>query len=147
MTTAAICRTVGGALVILIGAALGFGDMQLWRAGPAIWPDVVANEVTVRRTSGGMIVMAAILLIAGVATIGNVPWAAHAAASATIVLVVAASAHRHAAFEAANFLMDYLKSRAPFWKKEHLVDGSEGGWVEAKEADDKAAGRWTKSGE
>ncbi|PBB78331.1 molybdopterin synthase catalytic subunit [Mesorhizobium sp. WSM3879] len=59
-----------------------------------------------------------------------------------IVLVVAASAHRQAAFEAANFLMDYLKSRAPFWKKEHRADGSEGGWVEAKEADDEAAGRW-----
>ena len=56
-----------------------------------------------------------------------------------IVLVVAASAHRHAAFEAANFLMDYLKSRAPFWKKEHRIDGSEGGWVDAKEADAKAA--------
>ena len=59
-----------------------------------------------------------------------------------IVLVVAASAHRHAAFEAANFLMDYLKSRAPFWKKEHRIDGSEGGWVDAKEADAKAARRW-----
>jgi len=63
-----------------------------------------------------------------------------------IVLVIAASSHRQAAFEAANFMMDYLKSRAPFWKKEHLVDGSEGGWVEAKETDDKAADRW-KSGE
>ncbi|RUX32865.1 molybdenum cofactor biosynthesis protein MoaE [Mesorhizobium sp. M7A.F.Ca.US.011.01.1.1] len=62
-----------------------------------------------------------------------------------IVLVVAASAHRHAAFEAANFLMDYLKSRAPFWKKEHRADGSEGGWVEAKEADAKAAQRWYQS--
>jgi molybdopterin synthase catalytic subunit len=59
-----------------------------------------------------------------------------------IVLVVAASAHRQAAFEAANFLMDYLKSRAPFWKKEHRADGSEGGWVDAKESDDKAANRW-----
>ena len=63
-----------------------------------------------------------------------------------IVLVVAASSHRQAAFEAANFLMDYLKSRAPFWKKEHLADGSEGGWVEAKEADDQAADRWKKPG-
>ncbi|MER9583845.1 molybdenum cofactor biosynthesis protein MoaE [Mesorhizobium sp. M0276] len=62
-----------------------------------------------------------------------------------IVLVVAASAHRQAAFEAANFLMDYLKSRAPFWKKEHRVDGSEGGWVEAKEADASAAQRWKPS--
>lgn len=62
-----------------------------------------------------------------------------------IVLVVAASAHRQAAFEAANFLMDYLKSHAPFWKKEHRADGSEGGWVEAKEADAKAAQRWKPS--
>ncbi|MER9875928.1 MULTISPECIES: molybdenum cofactor biosynthesis protein MoaE [unclassified Mesorhizobium] len=61
-----------------------------------------------------------------------------------IVLVVSASAHRQAAFEAANFLMDYLKSRAPFWKKEHHSDGSEGGWVDAKEADDKAASRWKR---
>lgn len=59
-----------------------------------------------------------------------------------IVLVVAASAHRHAAFEAASFLMDFLKSRAPFWKKEHRADGSEGGWVDAKESDDEAAARW-----
>lgn len=59
-----------------------------------------------------------------------------------IVLVVAASAHRQAAFEAASFLMDYLKSRAPFWKKEHRVDGSSGDWVEAKDSDDKAAARW-----
>ena len=63
-----------------------------------------------------------------------------------IVLVAAASSHRQAAFVAANFLMDYLKSRAPFWKKEHHADGSEGGWVEAREADDRAADRWTKPG-
>lgn len=62
-----------------------------------------------------------------------------------IVLVVAASTHRQAAFDAASFLMDYLKSRAPFWKKEHRVDGSEGGWVDAKESDDAAAARWAKS--
>ena len=59
-----------------------------------------------------------------------------------IVLVVAASSHRQAAFEAASFLMDFLKSRAPFWKKEHRADGSEGGWVDAKESDDAAAARW-----
>jgi molybdopterin synthase catalytic subunit len=59
-----------------------------------------------------------------------------------IVLVVTASTHRQAAFEAASFLMDYLKSRAPFWKKEHLSDGSTGNWVEAKESDDDAAARW-----
>lgn len=60
-----------------------------------------------------------------------------------IVLVVAASAHRQAAFDAASFLMDFLKSRAPFWKKEHLADGSEGGWVDAKESDEEALGRWS----
>lgn len=59
-----------------------------------------------------------------------------------IVLVVAASSHRQAAFEAANFLMDFLKTRAPFWKKEHRKDDSDGGWVEAKDADDAAAERW-----
>lgn len=59
-----------------------------------------------------------------------------------IVLVAAASTHRHAAFEAASFLMDFLKSRAPFWKKEHLSDGSQGGWVDAKETDEEAARRW-----
>ena len=59
-----------------------------------------------------------------------------------IVLVVAASAHRRAAFEAADFLMDYLKTRAPFWKKEHRRDGSSGEWVAAKDDDDRAAARW-----
>ncbi len=60
-----------------------------------------------------------------------------------IVLVVAASAHRQAAFDAASFLMDFLKTRAPFWKKEHLKDGGEGNWVDAKEADDRAAEKWS----
>jgi len=58
-----------------------------------------------------------------------------------IVLVVAASAHRHAAFEAASFLMDYLKTSAPFWKKELAADGS-GFWVDARESDDAARARW-----
>lgn len=62
-----------------------------------------------------------------------------------IVLVVASSAHRQAAFEAAGFLMDFLKSRAPFWKKEHRADGSAGDWVAAKEADDNAAARWRRN--
>ena len=60
-----------------------------------------------------------------------------------IVLVIAASAHRSAAFEAASFLMDYLKTRAPFWKKEHRTDSSAGDWVAAKDQDDSAAARWT----
>jgi molybdopterin synthase catalytic subunit len=64
------------------------------------------------------------------------------APGANIVLVVTASAHRQAAFEAASFLMDYLKSRAPFWKKQHLAGGAQGGWVDVKASDDKAAARW-----
>ena len=58
-----------------------------------------------------------------------------------IVLVVTASAHRAAAFEAADFLMDYLKTSAPFWKQEELADGTVN-WVEAKASDEDAAGRW-----
>ena len=60
-----------------------------------------------------------------------------------IVLVVTASAHREAAFAAAEFLMDYLKSRAPFWKKEEAPDGS-GTWVDARDSDDAALGRWQR---
>jgi molybdopterin synthase catalytic subunit len=62
-----------------------------------------------------------------------------------IVLVVAASAHRRAAFEAADFLMDYLKTQAPFWKKEHLLSGETSSWVDAKADDDDALQRWTES--
>ncbi|POF29771.1 molybdenum cofactor biosynthesis protein MoaE [Roseibium marinum] len=62
-----------------------------------------------------------------------------------IVLVVAASAHRRAAFEAADFLMDFLKTRAPFWKKEHLVSGTGGTWVDTKAGDEKDAARWSPS--
>ena len=65
------------------------------------------------------------------------------AAGEAIVLVAAASTHRQAAFEAASFMMDFLKTRAPFWKREHLADGTLGGWVEAAAADDEAEARWT----
>lgn len=59
-----------------------------------------------------------------------------------IVFVAASSPHRAAAFEAAAYIMDFLKTRAPFWKKEHRRDGSVGEWVDAKESDDAAAQRW-----
>ncbi len=59
-----------------------------------------------------------------------------------IVLVLAASAHRAAALEAVGFLMDWLKTKAPFWKREDFHDGSHR-WVEAKADDDAAAARWT----
>ncbi|MCC6921205.1 MAG: molybdenum cofactor biosynthesis protein MoaE [Alphaproteobacteria bacterium] len=60
---------------------------------------------------------------------------------ANIVLVLTASEGRHAAFEAASFLMDYLKTDAPFWKSEERADGSTS-WVDAREADDSAKTRW-----
>jgi molybdopterin synthase catalytic subunit len=59
-----------------------------------------------------------------------------------IVLVAVTSAHRGEAFDACRFVMDYLKTRAPFWKKERTPEGSR--WVEARESDDAAAGRWER---
>jgi molybdopterin synthase catalytic subunit len=58
-----------------------------------------------------------------------------------IVLVIVTSAHRGEAFHACEFLMDYLKTRAPFWKKEKTSEGSR--WVDARESDDTAAARWS----
>ncbi len=60
-----------------------------------------------------------------------------------IVLVLTASAHRQAAFQAAEFLMDYLKANAPFWKRDESARGSS--WIDAHHHDDDAAARWTKS--
>jgi molybdopterin synthase catalytic subunit len=59
-----------------------------------------------------------------------------------IVLVICCSEHREAAFESCQFLMDYLKTKAPFWKLEE--DGSKAEWVDARESDDAAAARWGK---
>ena len=60
------------------------------------------------------------------------------------MLVVTASSHRHDAFAAAEFLMDYLKTRAPFWKRvEHAASGGVSGWVDAKSSDDAAADSWS----
>lgn len=59
-----------------------------------------------------------------------------------IVLVLTASRHRNAAFEAASFLMDYMKTNAPFWKKEHLKSGVTGDWVSSRASDDQAQKRW-----
>lgn len=60
-----------------------------------------------------------------------------------IVLVGVSSAHRDAAFSACEFIMDYLKTKAPFWKKERLKDKSR--WLDAREADHKASNRWNSS--
>jgi molybdopterin synthase catalytic subunit len=60
-----------------------------------------------------------------------------------IVLVAVTSAHRGEAFAACEFIMDYLKTRAPFWKREQTADGAR--WVDARDKDDSAAERWNKS--
>ncbi|MDB5510440.1 MAG: molybdopterin synthase catalytic subunit [Hyphomicrobiales bacterium] len=62
-----------------------------------------------------------------------------------IVMVAVSSLHRGEAFCAAEFLMDYLKTQAPFWKRQKLADGTSGGWVEGKEADDEAAEKWKRA--
>ncbi|HLP70548.1 MAG TPA: molybdenum cofactor biosynthesis protein MoaE [Rhizobium sp.] len=59
-----------------------------------------------------------------------------------IVLVIASAPHRQAAFDGAAFMMDYLKTSAPFWKKEHRRDGTAGDWVSAKDADTQALDKW-----
>lgn len=59
-----------------------------------------------------------------------------------IMMVATASRHRQAAFDAASFLMDYLKTKAPFWKKEEI--GGTGRWVDAREDDDEAAAKWAR---
>lgn len=63
-------------------------------------------------------------------------------AGENIVLVAATSESRKASFEATDFLMDYLKSRAPFWKKEHRADERDGAWVAARESDEEALAAW-----
>ncbi len=63
-----------------------------------------------------------------------------------IVLVAVAAAHRGEAFAAAEMLMDYLKTKVPFWKRVIRADGIAGGWVEAKDADDASAARWGAAG-
>ncbi|MCX8999013.1 molybdenum cofactor biosynthesis protein MoaE [Rhizobiaceae bacterium BDR2-2] len=66
-------------------------------------------------------------------------------AGGNIVLVIAAAGHRKAAFEAASFVMDHLKTDAPFWKKEHGAEG-EGAWVEARRSDDAERDQWNDAG-
>jgi molybdopterin synthase catalytic subunit len=63
-----------------------------------------------------------------------------------IVVVITASAHRRDAISAAEFIMDFLKTDAPFWKKEHAASGGDARWVEAKRSNYDAAGRWSRRG-
>lgn len=115
-----ICRDDGGTLAALeLEHYPGMAETEIAR---------IASEAADRWPLTGLTV---------IHRFGKIP------AGSNIVLVVAASSHRRAAFEAADFLMDYLKTRAPFWKKEHRKSGQADTWVEAQEIDDEAAARWS----
>ncbi|SFK17885.1 molybdenum cofactor biosynthesis protein MoaE [Methylocapsa palsarum] len=142
VTFTGLCRDEGGALAALeIEYYPGMAEAEISRIvdeAIARWP--IAGAIVVHRHG---------LIKAG----------------EPIVLVATASAHRDAAFSAASFLMDYLKTRAPFWKKQHLTDDPSGefaviragaadskkesdhkllsGWVEAEAKDEAAAGKWS----
>lgn len=117
-----LCRDEGGRLAALeLEHYPGMAEAEIGRVAAAAaerWPDLTA--------------------VTAVHRFGRI------APGGRIVLVAAASPHRGSAFAAAEYLMDYLKTRAPFWKKEHRVDGSEGDWVAPKAADDDQAARWTR---
>jgi molybdopterin synthase catalytic subunit len=94
-------------------------------------------EAEIERICRTAVTRFSLLGIAAIHRVGRI------APGQNIVLVIAAAPHRHAAFDGASFVMDYLKTSAPFWKKEHFADGSEGGWVEAKDSDDTALEKWS----
>ena len=95
---ATCCRVIGACLVILIGVALALGGIQLWKGGPAAWPDVTANDMTVKRTSIGMIALGTVLLLSGAAALANLRWGGHAAAITVIIVVAAAFWGNYALF-------------------------------------------------
>ena len=120
VTFSGLCRDEGGALAALeLEHYPGMAEAEIGRIATtaiARWP---LQAVTVIHRHGKI------------------------APGENIVLVIAASTHRHAAFEAASFLMDFMKTSAPFWKREHGSDGEAGGWVDARDSDDEAQARWT----
>lgn len=93
-------------------------------------------EAEMRRIAGIAIERFGLLGLTAVHRYGKI------APGENIVLVLAAAPHRQAAFDGAAFMMDYLKTSAPFWKKEHRRDGSAGDWVSAKDADTQALDKW-----
>jgi molybdopterin synthase catalytic subunit len=118
VTFSGICRDEGGRLSALeLEHYPGMAEAEIER---------IAGEAAARWPLAGVTV---IHRVGRIAPGGN------------IVLVVTAATHRQAAFEAANFLMDFLKTRAPFWKKEH-VPAASGEWVAARAEDAAATSKW-----
>lgn len=120
VTFTGLCRDEGGRLQALeLEHYPGMAEAEMTR---------IANEACQRWPLTGLTV---------IHRFGKISPGAH------IVLVIAASAHRRTTFEAADYLMDFLKTRAPFWKKEHLLHGKAATWVDAKQSDDQATKRWS----
>jgi len=121
VTFSGLCRSEGGRLKAL--------ELEHY-------PEMTEAELT--RIVGEAVERWPIQALGVVHRVGVIP------AGEEIVLVIAASSHRAAAFEAAEFVMDFLKTDAPFWKKEHPADGSATKWVDAKSSDDAARARWQR---
>lgn len=126
-------RTDIGALVTFSGLCRGEGD-TLSALELEHYPGMAEAEIT--RIAEQAVSRFGLLGISAIHRYGKIK------PGENIVLVITASPHRQASFDGANFLMDYLKTRAPFWKKNHKSDGSNGGWVDAKDEDDKALSKW-----
>ncbi len=119
VTFTGFCRDENGALIALeIEHYPGMAEAEITR---------VVNEATARWPLEGVVALH---------RYGLIP------PGEPIVLVATASLHRGEAFLAASFLMDFLKTEAPFWKKQHLAAQESGDWVEAKAQDDAAAQKW-----
>ena len=124
-------RTETGAVASFVGLARGEGgaaaalELEAWPGFTKARIEEIAGEATGRFSLQD---------VAVIHRVGRI------APGEAIVLVLTASAHRREAFEACDYLMDYLKSRAPFWKKEHGPDG--GRWIEPTEQDFSDAERW-----
>jgi len=127
-------RTDAGAVVTFIGIVRGGDDLaaMILEHYPAMTEREIANHVSDAKQRWPLLAVRVIHRV-GRLTPGD-----------NIVFVGTASAHRQAAFEAADFLMDYLKTRAPFWKfEERGEEGKMGGdWVAARDSDDEAVKRW-----
>lgn len=119
VTFTGVCRDEGGRLAALeIEHYSGMAEAEIRR---------IAKEAAERWPVGAMTIIHRYGRIA----VGD-----------EIVLVATASEHREAAFAAAGYVMDFLKTSAPFWKREIAVDGSAGEWVDARDTDDTATKRW-----
>lgn len=122
-----------GALVSFIGIVRGAGirSMELEHY-PAMTENAVRGIVHDARSRWSAVESVTVIHRVGKLLPGD-----------NIVLVIVSAAHRREAFEAAEFIMDWLKTEAPFWKKETLTDGT-ARWVDARESDDAARDRWKK---